>query len=184
MHPLAWLVPIKKAFLPSHPHPPSLIQFSETSGQTVSLIFPAWNSSPPSPRTHVVSGQTSSLFLSFLSLTVWAHRTICFVSCPLWSCEVFMSDLYLTASVVITSGAVSYCIHLPTFCSSWWRCWAPLFIRLLHAIHAWLPAYSVLLLSTDTATNRRPVACNLKRDSLGRLFYTWQLASHLFKRPQ
>jgi hypothetical protein len=42
---------------------------------------------------------------------------------------------------------------------------ARLFIWLLHAIHAWLPAHNVLLLPwTNTATTKRPVACNLRGD--------------------
>jgi len=90
----------------SYPSPRSLIQFSETSGQTVSLIFPASNFFFFASR--VLSRQTSSLFLSLLSLPVWAPHSICFVSCSVWSCEVFMSDLYLSASVVITNGACSF----------------------------------------------------------------------------
>jgi hypothetical protein len=44
---------------------------------------------------------------------------------------------------------------------------ARLFMWLLHAIHAWVPACNVLLLHrTNTATTKLPVACNLKGDLL------------------
>lgn len=107
MYPLSWFVPIKKAFLTPLPHSP--IQFSETSEQTVPLIFPASKFFFPS---HLISRQTSSLFPPLLSLPVWAPHSICCVSCSVWSCEVFMSDLYLSASV-ITNGACS--LFLPTY---------------------------------------------------------------------
>lgn len=160
MYPLSWFIPIKKTFF----YPP----FTFFKNPATYLIIPSWNILSPLYDMGV-GRKTPSLFRPSFFFPCAVEFLMQFILFRVlydhvrFSCRIFISVLPQPRSSPTPVACLTF--RTPTLLLSVTpHGGVRLFMWLLHAIHAWLPALNVVGPCYYTDVTMRPVACNLKGD--------------------